>query len=88
MTDPATVGECDPDREVVVFRTSERVHLPDGDGMCSARATHDIAPRHRKRAAVLFDDTPICRECRGVAKRVRGEGSLATAATTEVRADD
>ena len=87
MTDPATVGELAPDREVVVFRTSERVHLPDGDGMCSARATHDIAPRHRKRAAVLFDDTPICRECRGVAKRVRGEGALATAATAVVDDD-
>jgi len=77
MTDPATVGDLDAAREVLVFRTSERVHLPDGDETCSARATHDIAPRHRKRAAVLFDDTPICRECRGVAKRVRGDGALA-----------
>ena len=86
MTDRATVGDLDAAREVLVFRTSERVHLPDGDETCSARATHDIAPRHRKRAAVLFDDTPICRECRGVAKRVRGEGSLAS--SMEVRADD
>jgi len=79
-TEIHTVGDLDADAEVLRF-TGDRVHLPDGNDTCGALSAKDIQPHHRKTAAVLFDDTPICRECRGVAERTgnpSGEETLPT----------
>ena len=82
MTDPRTVGDLDPDREVLRVRSGGKVHLPDAD--CQ-EATH--RETRRLRAGVLFDDVGVCRYCRGVADcGETGECHLPT--TTEVPSDD
>ena len=61
-TEPATVGDLDPDGEVLKFRTSgTKVHLPGAEN-CHVLAREDFEAV-RKRAAVLWDETPICPSC-------------------------
>jgi hypothetical protein len=84
---PETVGDLDGDREVLRFSFSEVAHLPAAEGVCPVfeRNTCKRDP-DRKRAAVLFADTPICRDCREVVKRRTGDATLPT--DTEVVGDD
>jgi len=83
MTDATTVGELPADAIVLRVNTNnDVVHLPGAD--CSHLERSDTTPV-RKRAAVLYRDTPICRDCRGVAYRGTGESETALPATTEVQ---
>jgi len=89
MTKPAEVGDLDADAVVLRFAHSDVVHLPAGRGDCPALGREiDECEERKKRAATLWDDTPICRYCRGLVEVVgnpAGNETLPT--TTEVRAE-
>lgn len=83
MTQLTTVGELPADAIVLRINTNnDAVHLPGADCSHLRRRDTDAV---RKRAATLFRDTPICRDCRGVAFRGTGESETALPATTEVQ---
>lgn len=84
MSEPTTVGDLDPEREVVVFGVKRsRVHLPGGECPVLSRSDREGT---RKPAGVLFADTDICPECRGEPYRRGGEATLPT--QTEVPSAD
>ena len=83
MTDAETVGDLDADAVVLRVNTNnDAVHLPGR--ACAHLARTDTAPV-RKRAAMLYADTPICRDCRGVAFRGTGEPETTLPTGTEVQ---
>lgn len=83
MSDPTTVGDLDPDQEVLRVRSGGKVHLPDAD--CQ-EATH--RETRRLRAGVLFDDVGVCRYCRDVVDHVGVAPGCHLPKTTEVPSDD
>jgi len=83
MSEPTTVGDLDPDREVLRVRTGGKVHLPEAD--CQ-EATH--RETRRLRAGVLFDDVGVCRYCRGVANSGGDTTECHLPTQTEVPSDD
>lgn len=82
MTD-VTAGDLDPDREVVLYRHTRRVHLAGAD--CATLGDSRSTVRRTTTAGVLFDDDPVCRDCLGVEFRTASDGGEATLPTqTEV----
>jgi len=83
MSEPTTVGDLDPDREVLRVGSGGVVHLPDAD--CQEAARREM---QRLRAGVLFDDIDICRYCRDVVAYVGVAPESHLPKTTEVPGDD
>jgi len=81
MSEPTTVGDLDPDAIVLRLSYGRAVHLPNGEG-CAHLNRETDAPQ-RKRAATLFNDTPICADCRG--EQFRGTGPCHLPTETEVQ---
>jgi len=83
MSEPTTVGDLDPDREVLRVRTGGVVHLPDAD-------CRDVQHKEGRtlRAGVLFDDIDICRYCRDVVEHVGVAPGCHLPTQTEVPGDD
>ena len=77
-TEPVTVGDLDPERELFYYSNSSRAHFPEADCSCAKRVAAKRARRTTARA--LFDDTPICKNCLG--EDYRG-GHSTEVATTE-----
>jgi hypothetical protein len=76
------VGDLGPDRIVIRYTNGKVVHLPDED--CRARSSHRRTP-DEKRAAVLFEDTPICEECLDPDNDTKTTGEATLPSQTEVQ---
>ena len=70
-TEPVTVGDLDPDRELFYYANSSRAHFPEADCPCAKKA--DVNRARRTTARALFDDTPICKNCLGDTRTRTGE---------------
>lgn len=76
------VFDCDPDRELLTFSNANTAHFPEAE--CAAQTRHGPDAGRRTTAACLFDDTPICLDCRGVAYRDAEGGNQPLPMRTEV----
>jgi hypothetical protein len=85
MSEPTTVGDLDPDAIVLRLSYGRAVHLPNGERCAHLSRETDA---QRKRAATLFDDTPICADCRGEQFRGTGGREHHLPTQTEVPGDD
>ncbi len=71
MTEPETVGELDGDTWLWTIPNSTFAHTRE---TCDLLNDSPRTPK-RKRAAILFDDRELCRDCTGVAENGRGGGN-------------
>jgi hypothetical protein len=86
MTDrPRTVGDLPADAVVLRYTNGQKVHLPGAD--CAQLARNSRREPKPKRAATLFDDEPICKDCRGDAFRQDCGGPASLPTSVEVVGD-
>ena len=69
-TDATTAGDLAADRAVVTSAVSDMAHLADAD--CTSK--YQLKNPRETTAGVLWHDTPLCKECRGVPYRDRSGG--------------
>lgn len=79
MTD-VTAGDLDPERDLYYYSRASRAHFPDAD--CSCARMPNAARARQTTAGVLFDDTPICKNCLGADYRGRNGGNQPLLPTT------
>jgi len=84
--DATCVGDLDPEAVVLRFPNSKTAHFPDGH--CSQLTRETGHEPQRKRAATLFDDTPLCADCRDEQFRGTDDTGCYLPTQREVPGDD